>query len=264
MPTPALSLSNGRDGRLLAHCHAGCAFTDVLDALKGLGLAEGNGTYNPPSADDLTAMRKAEAAEAERKSWQAETCWNEALPIGGTLAESYLRGRGITCGLSDTLRFHPNCWHGPTAKRYPALVARVDGSDGFAIHRTYLNCNASKAGIPSNKMMLGATRGGAVGVAAGTGPLVVAEGIETALSLASGLLAACGPVWAALSTSGMAAVRLPTNPGHLVVACDGEEAGRKAARSLAQRATAHGWNVRHADPGDGRDFNDLLVGEIAA
>ena len=33
--TPSLSLADGADGRLLLHCHAGCAFTDILAALRG-------------------------------------------------------------------------------------------------------------------------------------------------------------------------------------------------------------------------------------
>lgn len=34
--TPALSVKNGRDGRLLLFCHAGCSFLDVLAALRGM------------------------------------------------------------------------------------------------------------------------------------------------------------------------------------------------------------------------------------
>jgi len=58
------------------------------------------------------------------------------LPIGGTIAETYLRGRGITCDLPGTLRYHPSCWHA-SAKRLPALVALVEGADGFAVLRRW-------------------------------------------------------------------------------------------------------------------------------
>ena len=35
-------------------------------------------------------------------------------------------GRYLKRGKVDaTLRFHPSCWHGPTARHYPAMVARV-------------------------------------------------------------------------------------------------------------------------------------------
>jgi hypothetical protein len=52
------------------------------------------------------------------------------------MAESYLRKRGITCPLPMTLRFHPNCWHHATRQRLPAMLALVERSDSFAIHRT--------------------------------------------------------------------------------------------------------------------------------
>ena len=214
----------------------------VLDALRGLGLVSGTGRYAPPDASELARLRQAREAEAAKREAQAFACWREAQPIDGTLAERYLRGRGISCPLPDTLRFHPACWH-PTAKRLPALVAMVEGGDRFAVHRTYLAEPGRKAEVEPAKAMLGAVAGGAVRLAEAAGPLVVAEGIETALSLASGLLRAPATVWAALSTSGMAGLRLPDQPGRLTVATDGDEAGRAAGHALAERADALGWRV---------------------
>ncbi|WP_283177939.1 hypothetical protein [Gemmobacter sp. 24YEA27] len=68
--SPALSLSCGKDGRLLARCHAGCSFTSILDALRGLGLIEGQSHFAPPSAADLARIRAAEEAEAEKREAQ--------------------------------------------------------------------------------------------------------------------------------------------------------------------------------------------------
>ena len=96
------------------------------------------------------------------------------------------------------------------------------------------------------------------------GPLVVAEGIETALSLASGLLRAPAAVWAALSTSGLRGLRLPVQPGRLTVASDGDAAGREAAVALAERADALGWRVSLMPAPDGRDWNDVLTGKAVA
>jgi hypothetical protein len=172
----------------------------------------------------------------------------------------------ITCDLPDTLRFHPACWHGPTAKRYPAMVALVEGGDAFAVHRTYLLPDGSgKAAIEPAKMMLGTVAGGAVRLTDGPGGLVVAEGIETALSLACGLLSGPARIWAALSTSGMQALRLPDIPDRLTIAPDGDPAGKAAAHALAERATALGWQVSLLPAPDGRDWNDILAmkGEAA-
>ena len=182
------------------------------------------------------------------------------------MADTYLRWRGITCSLPDSLRFHPACWHGATAQRLPALVARVEGLPRLAVHRTYLRADGTaKAEVAPPKAMLGAALGGAVGLCDRQGPLVVAEGIETALSLSSGLLRAPATVWAALSAPGVAGLRLPDGiPHKLTIAPDGDTAGREAAHKLAERATALGWAVSLLPAPDGKDWNDILMLKGAA
>ncbi len=258
----ALTLHDGRNGRLLLDCKKSqCAFLDVLSAA---GLRPGD--YTPPDAATI-AQRKAQAhAEAVKRGEQAKRLWQEAVPITGTLAEAYLRGRGITSDLHPSLRFHPDCWHGPTAKRYPAMVAAVQGVRLPAVHRTYLRPDGTgKADIDPPKAMLGGTQGGAVRLCDGAGHLAVAEGIETALSLSSGLLRTPAMIWAALSTSGIRGLHLPDDPGRLTIACDGDAAGRSAAHDLAERADALGWQVSLLPAPEGRDWNDILTmkGEIA-
>lgn len=258
----ALTLADGRNGWLLLDCKkSGCAFLDILSAA---GVCSGD--YIPPDAATLAQREAEQRAEAAKRAAQAKQVWTEAHPIAGTLAETYLRGRGITCDLDQVLRFHGSCWHGPTAKRYPALVAAVQGASLPAVHRTYLRADGSgKADLNPTKLMLGAVAGGAVRLTEGPGPLVVAEGIETALSLASGLLRTPATVWAALSTSGIRGLRLPDYPGRLTIAPDGDTAGREAANALAARAHALGWQVSLLPAPDGRDWNDILTmkGEAA-
>lgn len=253
----ALVLADGRAGLLLDCKKSGCAFADILAAA---GLRAGG--FTPPDPAEA-ARREAEArAAAQRKADAAGRLWREAQPIEGTLAETYLRSRGITCPLPPSLRFHADCWHGPSARRWPALVARVKGGDGFAVHRIWIRFDGSgKADIDPAKAMLGATAGGAVQLTEGPGRLVVAEGIESTLGAV--LLAgdAAARAWAALSTSGLRALRLPAQPGRLTIACDGDAPGRAAARALAERAHALGWAVAIADPGDGLDWNDRLAGK---
>ena len=251
----ALTLTDGRNGRLVLHCKkSGCAFTDILAAA---GLRSGD--YRAPDPA-VIAQREAEAkAESQRKAAQAKRLGDEAQPIDGTPAETYLRGRGITCQLPSTLRYHEGCWHGPTAKRYPALIATVQGAGLPAVHRTYLRADGSgKADLDSAKLMLGATAGGAVRLTEGPGPLAVTEGIETGLSLASGLLRTPATVWAALSTSGIRGLHLPDHPGRLTIATDGDAAGRAAGHVLATRAHALGWQVSVLPAPEGRDWNDIL------
>ncbi|RJL17996.1 DUF7146 domain-containing protein [Paracoccus siganidrum] len=261
---PSLTLADGDDGRLLLNCKAGCGFMEVLTALRERGLIDPHNRPQPPGPAEI-ARRKAEAeAAAARMERKAMATWNEAQPIGGTIAETYLRGRGITCALPDTLRFHPECWH-PSARRFPALVARIDGLPRLAIHRTYLRPDGSgKAEIDPAKAMQGAALGGAVRLVEAEGPLVVAEGMETALSLASGLLPRPATIWAALSCGGIAGLRLPSRPGRLTIAPDGDKPGREAANKLAERAAALGWTVSLLPAPEGRDWNDILQMKGAA
>ena len=256
-----LTLADGRNGRLVLDCKkSACGFLDILAAV---GLRSGD--YRPPDPAILAQREAEQRADAAKRAAQAKRLWQEAQPIAGTLAETYLRGRGIRCDLPPTLRFHPATWHGPTAKRYPALVAAVQGSGLPAAHRTYLRPDGSgKADIDPPKAMLGATAGGAVRLADGPSRLVVGEGIESTLSLACGLLDGPATLWAGLSTSGIRGLHLPSQPGRLTIACDGDKPGRDAANALAERAHALGWQVSTCDPGDGADFNDILTGKAVA
>jgi phage/plasmid primase-like uncharacterized protein len=257
----ALTLADGKNGRLVLDCKkSACAFLDILAAA---GLRSGD--YRAPDPATLAQREREAKVEAQQKAAQARRLWKEAQPIAGTLAEIYLRGRGITCLLPETLRFHPSCWHGPTSKRWPAMVGAVQGTGLPAMHRTYLRPDGSgKAALYPDKMMLGATAGGAVRLTNAQGPLVVAEGIETALSLASGLLHAPATVWAALSTSGIRGLHLPPTASRLTIAPDGDKPGREAANALAERAHAQGWQVSQLPAPDCRDWNDILTGKDAA
>jgi len=252
----SLTLADGGKGLLLNCKRLGCTFRDILTAA---GIAPG--TITPPDPARLAQRAAERRAEAAKRAAQARALWLEAGPIAGTVAETYLRdARGVTCPLPPVLRFHAACWHGPTARRYPALVAAVQGAGLPAVHRTYLRADGSgKAGLDGgDKLMLGAVAGGAVKLTDGPGPLVVAEGIETALSLACGLLRAPATIWAALSTSGIRGMHLPLQPGRLTIAPDGDDPGRAAAHALAERAHALGWAVSLLPAPEGRDWNDIL------
>lgn len=257
-----LTLADGSNGRLVLNCKkSACTFTDILAAA---GLRTGD--YRAPDPAEIAKREAEQRKTAQRKADNAKRLWQEAQPIAGTLAETYLRGRGITGPLPPTLRFHGAVWHGPTAKRYPAMVAAVQGAGLPAVHRTYLRPDGTgKADIEPAKAMLGATAGGAVQVTDGPSRLVVAEGIETALSLSCGLLRSPATVWAALSTSGIRGLQLPPHAGRLTIAPDGDKAGREAANALAERAHALGWQVALLPAPDGRDWNDILTmkGEAA-
>jgi hypothetical protein len=232
-----------------------------------LGLVDGYGTMPFLSSRKLARRPVGDEANVAKNEKQARSCWAETMRIEGTSAQFYLRHRGITGALPPTLRFHPACWH-QSGIRLPAMVARVEGTTGFAIHRTFLQPDcSSKAAVIPNKAMLGPVAGGAVRLVMAPKdqecPLVVAEGIETALSLACGLLDAPASFWAALSAPGLRRLTLPPRPGQLIVAADGDNTGRSAAADLAVRAHNLGWKVSLLPAPEGEDWNDVLRSKVA-
>lgn len=252
--TPALSLADGEDGKLLVTCHAGCDPVDVLRAINGRGLGMEDIHPRPAPRQDK---------DEQGRSDYALKLWREALPIRDTIAERYLRERAIRSPFSETLRYHPAIRHPSTRLAYPGMIAVVtvgDDNRQVAIHRTFLSPDAQKAVVSPNKMMLGPCGGGAVRLQDdGDGPLVVSEGIETGLSLRDDLGAGddAPRIWAALSTSGIKGLILPSRVGTLVIAPDGDAPGRGAAEDLARRARDIGWRVSIMEAPDGRDWNDV-------
>jgi len=82
----------------------GCDNRDIVIAA---GLS--HGSYSPSDPETI-AKRATEQREADAKrTKQAQQLWLGAQSNAGTIAESYLRGRSITCPLPDTLRSHPQC-----------------------------------------------------------------------------------------------------------------------------------------------------------
>jgi hypothetical protein len=167
----ALTLTDGLDERLLANCKkSACAFVDII---RAAGIAPGE--YEPLDSAMLAQREAERKAEAAKRSRQARAVWAESSSIAGTLAETYLRSRAIDCVFPSTLSCHSHCFHGPTATQHPALIALVEGSKGFAVHRTYLRSDGTgKAAAAPAKAMLGSTQGGAVRLCERPGSLVVA------------------------------------------------------------------------------------------
>lgn len=251
----ALSIGTG-NGKILLHCFKrGCSFVKIANAVE-MPLGEVQNGF-----EALAKREEAQAEYAAAKLAKARSLWDFASPIGGTAAEKYLRGRGIQIPLPPSLRFMADIYHGPSAKWCSAMVADVQPLSG--VHRTFMNKKGFR--MPKGaKMMLGPCCGGAVRLCEGAGPLVVAEGIETGLSVAQMLSERDPVVWACLSTSGMKALILPPTLGDMIVASDGDGAGREAAERLATVATATGWTVSMMPAPEGQDWNDVLQSRTPA
>jgi Toprim domain len=214
-----------------------------------------------PVSPDTPVPRKTNAPGGTPAA--AARLFAASVPVEGTLAETYLRSRGITQGgASSVLRFHPKCWHRDEGQTRslprPALIAAVtDGAGALqGVHRTWLAPDGQgKAAVETQRRAMGHLLGNAVKLTPHNDILVVGEGIETMLSLfeaAPGL-----PVWAALSSGHLGAVLLPEELQRLYIAIDRDQAGSQAAERLSARAAEAGIDARVLEPQLG-DFNDDL------
>ncbi len=253
---PSLSLSINNE-TLLAKCFAGCSFLEIISALRYKGLLSSESSipsYNAPKIPKAPKVNK-------NKEYALEI-WNACEIADNSLVEVYLKSRGYDGKIPDSLRYHPNLKHS-SGNYYPAMVGAItdqSNNDFIGIHRTFLEPDGkSKVYIYNNKMMLGSSSGGGVMLGnAKDKTIVVAEGIETGLSvyLKRGL-----PVLACLSSSGMANIKLP--PVNimrcLIIALDNDKAGIKASEILAMKEGVKGRIVKTIKPPKGKDFNDLLM-----
>ena len=238
--------------------HERRGFADAVAALAGAGGAAITRRAQVGGA----AMRAAAEEDLRQRTLSAQEIWHACRPAQGTPVETYLAARGIRVALPPTLRFHPRLWHGPSQRHWPAMVAAVqDVERGLVgVHRTFLAPDGrAKAPVQPAKMMLGRSAGCCVRFAVPAPTLLLAEGIETALSA---LQATGAAVWAALSLGNFLAVELPQSVRRVVILADQDEKDLAAAAALRARAAERLWRqgrtVRIARPPKGQDFNDVL------
>lgn len=188
-------------------------------------------------------------------------------PVSGTLADHYLRRRGILrASVHGSLRFHPSCYYRDlvtgSMTSYPALIAVVTDPAGgvTGVHRTWLDPKGDgKAKVDDPRRALGGLLGNAVRFRFPIGkpvPVMAAgEGLETMLSLSDVLPAM--PMAAALTANHLAAFRLPAGCRRLYIAADADAAGRHGIESLSRLAQAAGILPLVLSPELG-DFNEDL------
>ena len=186
-----------------------------------------------------------------------------AQPLSGTIAETYLRTRGITA-LHGTaaLRFHPHCYYRahpdtPT-ETWPALIAAVTDLAGgiTGAHRTWLDPSGTdKAPVDTPRRAMGHLLGQGVRFGVAAEVMAAGEGIETMLSLRSVVLSL--PMVAALSANHLAALLFPPTLRRLYIAHDNDPAGDAALAALTQRAWTAGIDALRLSPTLG-DFNEDL------
>jgi phage/plasmid primase-like uncharacterized protein len=260
--------ATGEHGDLLDIIRESCGlveFRDVADEARSfLALPRPE-----PEPDQVRHPPAASAGSSE----SARRLFAMAQPITGTIAEAYLRRRGITAlHGTGSLQFHPRCYyrpdrHSPT-ETWPALIAVVTDLGGriTGAHRTWLDPSGrDKAPIDTPRRAMGHLLGNAVRFDVAYDVLAAGEGIETMLSL-RGIMPSL-PMAAALSANHLAAILFPATLRRLYIARDSDRAGDAAVSTLNDRAAAAGIEALTLSPAVG-DFNeDLLrlgIGELRA
>lgn len=236
-----------------------------------LGLADDGPAVHPRPRRAPEPTAAAGADDAGRKLARARAILSRSRPVRGTLAETYLKGRGLVLpgdgGLFDptALRFAADCWHWPTESHLPALVGavvKVLTGELQGLHLTYLRPDGrGKAEVDKARLYLGPKGGGCVKLTAdadvSTG-LAIGEGIETTLSA----LILGYPAWACLDAGNLASFPLLPGVESLAVLVDHDDAGRRAADAVARRWWSAGREVRLwtavPDARGGYDLNDRL------
>ncbi len=190
----------------------------------------------------------------------ARRLWAMGKPLTGTIAEAYLRKRGITAPLVEVpLRFHPRCYYHDderaNSQTWPALLAAVTAADGAitGVHRTWLDQAGGKAPVATPRRAMGSLLGNGVRFGRAEDIVAVGEGLETVLSLRS--VFPTLPMVAALSTAHLGAFDPSPGLRRLYIASDRDEAGDLAASRLSTRAEAIGIEAIRLLPTRG-DFND--------
>ena len=214
-----------------------------------------------PSPPNLGHMPPAAAASSEA----ARRLFRAGRPVPGTLAEAYLRARGITGRLDwPALRYHPSVYYRETdnapLESWPALLAAVTDLDGniTGIQRTWLDPRRpDKAPLADPRRALGHLLGNGVRFGKAADILAAGEGVETMLALKSVLPSL--PVIAGLSANHLAALDLPPAPARVPAAPPLCRARQRRGRSqggdrLHERGIAAGIEIRELVPVHG-DFN---------
>ncbi|AHI63737.1 toprim domain-containing protein [Burkholderia thailandensis] len=223
-----LGLTVEESGAGVAHCFR-CAFTESYRAARDAHLTM-------PSKPRIKAAVPSE--KHNRLSDYGHDLWNACRAVSGE-ALAYLDARHCRIPPADgDLRWHPSLKH-PTGYVGPALVACITDAvtgEPLSLHRTWIRADGRKADVDPPRLLLTGHRkqGGVIRLwpddAVSTG-LGVAEGVETALSLAWGY----APVWALIDAGNLAAFPHLFGVESLVIGADNDPAGVTAGHACAER-----------------------------
>jgi hypothetical protein len=256
--------ATGEHGDLLDVIRESCGLTDFKDVAD-----EARSFLSLPRPEPEADRPRSRTPSVPTGSPEAaQRLFAMSQPVSRTLAETYLRNRGITAlHGTGSLRFHPRCYyrpdeHSPT-ETWPAMIAAVTDLSGHltGAHRTWLNpggfteATLGKAPIDTPRRAMGDLLGHAVRFGVAGEVMAAGEGIETILSIRCVLPNM--PMIAALSAAHLAAILFPDTLRRLYIARDDDPAGDGAMATLIERAQEAGIEAIVISPRLG-DFNEDL------
>ncbi|API55187.1 MULTISPECIES: DUF7146 domain-containing protein [Rhizobium] len=257
--------ATGQFGDLLDLVRETCGLVDFRDVAE-----EARHFLSLPQPEPVSDLRGdvGDASAVERPATErARRLFRMTHPLAGTLADIYLRERGILrASAHGALRFHPSCYYRDlvTARTssFPALIAAVTDAAGAitGVHRSWLDPDGvGKAKLDDPRRALGGLLGNGVRlrfpVNASVPVLAAGEGLETMLSLSHVMPGM--PMVAALTANHLAGFHFPPGCRRIYIAADADAAGRHGIEGLSRRAQAHGILPLVLSPELG-DFNDDL------
>lgn len=255
--TPSFTIFDGGERYHCFGCGAGGDVLDFVQAMHGLTLREAANLLGSGSLPSVHISAPEFPEEADRVD-EARAIWRAAAPAKGTLAETYLRSRGLHLPIPPSIRF-ARLRYGSRGREHPCLVACIASADDklVGIQRTFLNAaGTGKAAVPKPKLSLGRVSGGAIRLAPCAASLVVCEGLEDGLTLQQQLGRA---VWVAAGASMLPAMVFPAGVRSVAIGGDADEAGEASARKAAEAFALRGIETRVFFPIDAKDFNQELM-----
>lgn len=235
------------DGKGVAHCFR-CNFVETHRPDAGT-------RYKPGKLTPKTLKQ----TKHETLSDYGLELWDQCQPLAG-VALAYLKNRKCFAPKYGDLRYHPAVKH-PSGYTGPALVALITDihtNKPLSLHRTWITATG-KADVQPVRMLLGnhSIINGVIRLTPDdevNSLLGIAEGIETALSLALAPL----PVWATIDAGHLSKFHVLNGIQTLVIAQDKDPAGIAAASTCAARWAGAGKTVYVTNQTQ-NDLNDVVM-----
>lgn len=255
--------ATGQYGDLIDLLHERLGSCTLGETLKEVRSFLGEAPF--PAAPRVLRYAERPSAGASKRIVRARKLFAAGKPVLGTLAATYLQGRGIT-RLGPALRYHSRVYlrqgedDPDPPQRAPALLAKITNNRGqvTGCARTYLDpSTGASAEIESPKRILGQLHGNAIRFWSGTGrtDLIVGEGLENSLSVGTALpefdLASC------LTAIHLGLFIPPPGIARIWIARDNDEAGENASIRFRNQLESLGIACFDLVPTLG-DFNDDL------